>query len=435
MTTKTALFRLSVLGSLTSRIELKHGEIKQLITDISKQHFDIPGTTRSQISPRTIERWYFQWRKTGIAGLEPKNRSDLGTSKLTDSAKARLCQLKSENMCRSVNTLLQLMFDEGYGKLPRSTVHRMLKQEALSLRVVSDSPSIERREFEAKHASDIWYSDVMHGPYINHEGQKRKTYLISFMDDASRLLTHSSFYFDEQAISVERVLKEAVMRRGLPKRLIVDNGSAYRSASFVGICARLDIRLIYCRPYEPEGKGKLERWHRTVRAQFLNELNSQYLNSIHDLNDRLHAWIEEIYHQRKHNGLNELSPLTRFRQDIANTRRLGDLAKNIDEIFYHRIPRQVSKVGLIKYEGNSYEVAYEYARKAVILVVDPHSQIPKFIEDKKGVYLCDVCLSNQHKNIARTRQRPVEEVGTRQPKASQVENALQSHQDRYTQGK
>ena len=113
----------------------------------------------------------------------------------------------------------------------------------------------------------------MHGPKVLVDGRLRKVYLVSFMDDASRLITHSAFCPAETALEVEGVLKQALLRRGVPVRLVIDNGSAYRAATMQAVCARLEIRLVYCRPYAPESKGKLERWHRTLRQGFLNELD------------------------------------------------------------------------------------------------------------------------------------------------------------------
>ena len=93
------------------------------------------------------------------------------------------------------------------------------------------------------------------------------------MDDASRLIAHSAFCLGETALDIEGVLKQAILKRGLPKKLVVDNGACYRSRTLQEICARLEIRLIYCRPYAPEGKGKLEKWHGRFRSCFLNELD------------------------------------------------------------------------------------------------------------------------------------------------------------------
>jgi len=87
MTNKVALFRLSVLGSLTSRIDIRHGELKKLIKAQAEQHFDIPNSKKIKISARTIERWYHLWKKHGLDGLDPKVRKDSGDCKLSEEAK------------------------------------------------------------------------------------------------------------------------------------------------------------------------------------------------------------------------------------------------------------------------------------------------------------------------------------------------------------
>jgi putative transposase len=149
--------------------------------------------------------------------------------------------------------------------------------------------------------------------------------------------------------SMTGVLKQAVLKRGLPNKLVVDNGAAYRAATLQGLCARLDIRLIYCRPYAPEGKGKLERWHRTVRDQFLSELDVSRIHELDDLNARLWAWVEQVYHRTPHSGLDDKTPRARFQQDLPKSRQLGQKAAQLDAIFYHRVPRKVRKDGSVSY--------------------------------------------------------------------------------------
>ena len=101
------------------------------------------------------------------------------------------------------------------------------------------------------------------------------------------------------------------------------------------------LQLVYCRPYEPQGKGKLERWHRTLRHQFLAELNTASLQDLADLNARLWAWLEEVYHARVHGALAGLTPLQRWRADLPRIRTLGPLALRLDAIFHHRVTRKV----------------------------------------------------------------------------------------------
>ena len=259
-----ALFRLSVLGPLVSRDRLERGELQQIIRELARRDYAIPGSRRRLIGEKTIEAWYYAWRRDGIEGLTPKPRNDRGRSKLPAAVQEAVLAAKRDNPKRSIRQLRHLLESSGKvarGSLSRSAIHRLLQQHGLS-RLAAPLPE-EHRRFVAESANAIWYGDVMHGPTLTVKGRLRKVYLVSLMDDASRLIAHSAFCTGETALDIEGVLKQAVLRRGLPRKLVVDNGAAYRAATLQGICARLDIRLIYCRPYAPEGKGKLERWHRT----------------------------------------------------------------------------------------------------------------------------------------------------------------------------
>jgi len=326
-----ALFRLMILGPLASRGELKRGEVSTIIRELAAKAYDIPGSRRTYLSAETIKRWYHAWKRGGIDALQPKVRLDKGTTQLSSAVQERLLQLKQDNPSRSINVMITMMESSGFvskGSISRASVHRFLKQLKLSKRIVPSVDTIEHRSFVAEHAGDIWQGDVLHGPSIQTPHGLRKTYLVSLMDDASRLLTHSAFCLGETALDIENVLKQAVLKRGRPYKLIVDNGAAYKSGTLQAVCARLEIRLIYCRPYAPEGKGKLERFHRTFREQFLNELDLDFVANIEELNARLWAWIEAVYHRRPHAGLAKLetnehqTPLGRWRQDLTHIRPL-----------------------------------------------------------------------------------------------------------------
>ncbi|MCG5076626.1 DDE-type integrase/transposase/recombinase [Paraburkholderia tagetis] len=404
-----ALFRLGVLGPLTSRGELARGELARLIRQIAQQEYAIPGSQRRHISEKTLRAWYDLWRRDGITGLASKPRTDRGASKLSEAVQDAVLAAKRENPRRSIRQIRLLL--EGAGVVPRdslskSAVHRLLKIHGLSRIsgpcVVPD----EKRSFVAEHAGSIWYGDVLHGPTLLLGGKRRKCYLVSLMDDASRLIAHSAFCLSETALDIEGVLKQALMRRGLPGRLVVDNGSAYRSATLQGICARLSIRLIYCRPYQPASKGKIERWHRTLRSQFLAELDTTHVRDLGDLNARLWAWIDQIYNRSKHSALGEHTPLSRYQQDLPRIRLLGPLAAQLDELFWHRVKRLVRRDGTVSYEGTRFEVPYELTGQHVSLVVDPHSGTVMHVENEAGQAIGAATRLDALANSTRRRQRP-----------------------------
>jgi len=271
----------------------------------------------------------------------------------------------------------------------------------------------------------------MHGPRVTVAGRLRKVYLVSLMDDASRLITHSAFCLGETALDIEGVLKQALLRRGRPVKLVVDNGPAYRAGSLQGICARLGIHLIYCRPYAPEGKGKLERWHRTFRDQFLSELDESRITDLADLNARLWAWLEQIYHRTPHAGLGDLTPLARYQQDLPKIRPLGPFAAQLDALFHHRISRLVRKDGTVSYQSERFEVAYELAGKTVKLVVDPHAGIVVGVEDAAGASLGLATKLDAVANLHRVRRKPDQEVSNKAPRTGPnlVELAHQQYHD------
>jgi len=381
-----ALFRLSVLGPLASRDSLIKGDLKEMVRELAQKSYAIPDSRRTYLSEKTIEGWYYAWKRGGIDALAPKPRSDRGSSKILPALQEALIAARKDNPRRSLRSIQKIVAASGIAgaqSLSRSSIHRFLVGCGLNQCPGAAEP-VERRSYVAAHAGDIWYGDVMHGPQVCVNGKMRKVYLISFMDDASRLIAHSAFCTGETALDVEGVLKQAVLKRGLPSRLVIDNGAAYRAATLQAICARLEIRLVYCRPYTPEGKGKLERWHRTLRAGFLNELDMDRVRDLFDLNARLWAWLDELYHQEPHSGLHGLTPLERYRKDLLQVRPLGAFAGELDALFLHRHERLVRKDGTVSYGGNRYEVPYQLVGQTVQVVVDPHKQLVMGVESTKG---------------------------------------------------
>lgn len=410
-----ALFRLSVLGPLVSRERLGRGELQRIVRQLAQQEYAIPDSRRRHISEKTLQAWFYAWRRDDLAGLSDRPRTDTGRSKLPEPVQAAVLAAKRENPRRSIRQIRLLL--EGAGVVPRDTlsksaVHRLLSAHGLSRIAGPAVVPDEKRTFVAEHAGSLWYGDVMHGPTLSIGGRRRKTYLVSLMDDASRLIAHSAFCLSETALDIEGVLKQALLRRGIPGRLVVDNGSAYRSATLQGICARLSIRLVYCRPYQPTAKGKIERWHRTLREQFLAELDTTHIRELGDLNARLWAWIEQVYHRSQHGALGEHTPLSRYQQDLPRIRLLGPLAAQLDQLFWHRVTRLVRRDGTVSYEGKRFEVPYELAGQHVRLVVDPHTGAVMHVENEAGQAIGAATELDALANSTRRRQRPPAEPAT-----------------------
>jgi transposase InsO family protein len=431
-----ALFRLSVLGPLTSRLDIERGEIKRCIKQLSTQTYSIPNSKRVYISAKTIQRWYYCWLKHGIDGLSPKTRSDKGTCGIPATIQDNVLSLKQEQPSRSIPTIITMLEHNGVvarKSLARSSVHRFLKKKSLSARSKTVTENIERRAFEAQHAGDIWYGDVMHGPMLQTAKGGIKTYLVTIFDDASRLVCHSKFCLSEKAIVIEHVLKEALLKRGLPHKLIVDNGPAYRAETLQAICARLKIHLIYGRPYEPQSKGKLERWHRTVREKFLAECRLDLIDSLEAFNARLWIWLETVYHNTPQTGLPEkLTPSQRYQQDLEIIKPLGHFADKLDDYFYHRVQRRVKKDGTVSVDGKLYEVPYQLAQQTIVMVIDPYTNDATHVESLDFEKLGDVSRLDKQENLTRKRARPqAQSCITTKNKSSFIEDLYESAKDKF----
>jgi len=209
---------------------------------------------------------------------------------------------------------------------------------------------------------------VMHGPGVFDARRKRKTYLIALLDDATRIVPYASFAFAENVGSFLPVFLQALRRRGVPKRLYVDNGSAYRSRHLALVCAKLGVTLIHARPYQPQGKGKMERWFRSTRMQLLTQLGEADFKSLATLNRRLWAWVEGEYHMRPHRGLDGDTPGDRWAMGAQDVQLPG---ADLDEQFLFEEKRRVHRDRTVSLRGVVFEVEAVLVGETVTLRFDP----------------------------------------------------------------
>ena len=142
---------------------------------------------------------------------------------------------------------------------------------------------------------------MLFGPWVERSGGgKMQVFLQATLDDASRLIPHAQFYPDQGLDSFLDCLRQAIAARGLPTRLYMDNAKIYRSPQLARIAASIGILIIHTPPYQPEGRGKIERFFRSVREQFLASLDPKALLSLEQLNEQLWHWLDTVYHRHEH---------------------------------------------------------------------------------------------------------------------------------------
>jgi transposase InsO family protein len=370
-----ALFRYGLIAELVHLPPGTKGLAKQL-AERAARDYSIPGSTRTRVAAETLRDWLKAYRRGGFAALVPKPRADRGQARALPAAVVEaLLAAKEANPRLSV----QLVIREARQSpdvpaelpLPPSTVHRLLARHGLMARSQEDPGERDRRRFAFAQAGELWMSDVMHGPSVAVEGRtRRKTYLLAFLDDATRLVPQAAFALSENTATFLPVLRQAIERRGLPQRLYVDNGANYRSQHLALVCAKLSIALIHARPYHPQGKGKIERFFKTLRAQLLTRLTPEDTASLTALNRRLAAWIEGEYHHSPHRGLGGLTPLEQWAQTAAGV-RFPEPTLDLGELFLFEAKRKVQKDRTVSLNGVVYEVDAALVGETVTLRFDP----------------------------------------------------------------
>lgn len=367
-----ALFRYRVIADLIHTERGQRGLYAKM-REKSAQDWEIPGTLRRKLGAETIRGWLSDYRRGGFDALLPKVRRDAGCARsIPQQVADLLCETKEQHPDYSVTLVIDHVkkvapLPEGVMLAP-STVHRVLSLAGLMEKKRGEPTPKDRRRFAFEMAGELWMSDVMHGPSVTVAGQKRKTYLIAIIDDATRLVPYAAFALCETASAFLTVLEQAIRRRGIPKRIYVDNGSAFRAQQLAMVCAKLGITLIHARPYAPQGKGKMERWFRTVRLQLLPTLQPEDKKSLDAINRRLWAWVEGEYHRNPHRGIEGDSPADRWASHSDDVRLPPD---DISELFLFEQKRRVQADRTVSLDGIAYEVDATLVGETVLLRYDP----------------------------------------------------------------
>lgn len=373
-TEEVALFRYGVIADLVHLPPGDKGLYQRLAKKAEGEH-RIPGSTRSRVAAETMRDWLKAYRKAGFDGLRPRPRKDVGQSRSMPKEVADLLMsIKDDNRELSVQLVIKeaLASNKIPAELPLAptTVHRLLSRAGLMRREDGGAEG-DRRRFAFQKAGELWMSDVMHGPTVLVGGKvRRKSYLIAFLDDATRVVPYAAFALSENTAAFLPVFKQAVLRRGIPKRLFVDNGSAYRSHHLSLVCAKLGSTLIHARAYQPESKGKQERWFRTVRMQLLPTLREADTTSLEALNRRLWAYVEGEYHQAPHRGIELETPLDRWAKCADEVRYLKP-EQDMSDLFLFEAKRKVQKDRTVSLNGLVYEVDAALVGATVVLRYEP----------------------------------------------------------------
>jgi transposase InsO family protein len=306
-----ALYRAEIVGALTRR-ELERGDLSAALTELSQQRFRSPlAHSPKSISVSTLERWYYAYKEGGLEALRPEPRADRGRCReLSAEQRALLLAIREEHPSASVPLILRTLVADGRldkDAVSATTVRRFFAEEGLDrIALRNKSAGKVRLRWQAERPGALWHGDVCHASPLVIGDTKMPVRVHALMDDASRYVVGIEAMSSETEIDMLSLLVRALRKYGPPDALYLDNGSTYRGETLRTACGRIGTALLHARPYDAPARGKMERFWRTLREGCLDFTGS--LASLHDLNVRLYAWLDEHYHRAPHASLMGQSP-------------------------------------------------------------------------------------------------------------------------------
>lgn len=324
----------------------------------------------------TLWAWLAAYRRGGLLGLRPKSRKDKGTLRAFPAAVLETAlRLRQENAHRSTRTVIDILVRKHIverGQVARSTLDRHLDRAGYSRKRQGTLAQATYRSIRTQAPFELLVGDFHHGPCVRvgPDEEIRRALFGGFIDHYSRFLVEGRYYLSEDFAALRFGFRRLLAVHGLPERLYLDNGPAFHATRFHAACEALGIRLIHSRPYEPEGRGVIERWNRTLKEGFESEVRVRETPpTLDELNAWFEAWLAERYHRDVHSETNQ-APLDRFGPGTAG--RPAPPMELVEEYLRLRDTRKVhAKWSTVEVAGRRYLVNAALRGRKVQVLYDP----------------------------------------------------------------
>ena len=354
-----AVFRYGLISEATR--PLAHEVVSQTLARVACRQQTLPNGSLRRFSVAALRAWLRAYQRGGLDALLPKTRSDKGGfRRLDDDTAEIIARHRVQHRALSVKLFHQILHEDGVlpegFRICEPTLRRFLKVRGLDKAI--RGPERARAKYEMPQPNDLWVADFMHGPHVRTESGKRRAILCVILDDHSRVAVGCRFAFSEDTADLLRTFRGAIATFGVPKRFYCDNGPAFVSRHLSEACARIGTALLHSEPFDSPSRGKVERFHRTVRLRFLPRLEDQDLASLETLQDKLEHWLRDDYHLKRHGGIG-MKPLDRYLAGAEGTLIQRLAPHEIDHAFLGRITRVVRGDSTVKIDGSFYEVPPE----------------------------------------------------------------------------
>ncbi len=403
-----ALFRLGIVGDLLAR-DLSPGELRdELVARAAERYRPAGRSTSRQFHWKTLQSWYYAAKRGGHHALVATSRKQGFGLALTPDQRDLLLRIRAEHPSAPANLILDTAVRQGAiegGQVSVSTLRRLFAEAGLLRTSLNRDQRRDRRRWEAARVGALWHGDVCHVWVRNLAGVPRKVYVHGLLDDHSRYVVALEAREHEREVDVLSVLCGAMLRFPAPDVFYLDNGACYRGVVLALACARLDVKLVHARPYDPQARGKMERFWRTLRQRCTDHLPAGA--TLHDVNAALLAFLDADYHVRPHASLMGETPAKRLDSGLRTLPR-PRTAKDLAAALEITLKRRVAGDATFSIDGRTFEVRGRHlANKSIDVVVDPFTGAVLRASYQEKVVLVGPCDPALNRN--RRRSSPADE--------------------------
>jgi transposase InsO family protein len=318
----------------------------------------------------TLERWLYAYKRGGLAALRPSGRSDRGRGRdLPAELRDLLLDIRREFPNASVPVILMTLAADGRldaSKVTASTIRRLYRQHGLTRVAIEKQATSDktRLRWQTTRPDALWHGDVCHGPTLMSGERRIPMRIHALLDDHARYVVALRVVTTEREQDMLDLMVAALRTHGKPDALYLDNGATYRGEILRLLCGRLGISLLHARPYDPEARGKMERFWLTLRRQVLDFCTG--LSSLHDVQIRIQAWLDTQYHRAPHGGLMGRAPASVYNPDGRDIDRVDEavLSKALT-VTESRLVRGDTTVSI---DGRTYELDRGWLRGRTVQV-------------------------------------------------------------------
>jgi len=367
---RVAMFRVQVIGPLLARDFQDHGELADEIRAIAAKYHRPPESSLGrQYSAPTIERWYYEYRHGGLDALRPRRRSDAGHAReLTEAQRELLLEIRREHPRATAALILRTL--ELDGRLEKeavsvSTVRRLYKEHGLDRLKLDTADGRIRLRWQADRVDAIWHADVCHGPAMKIGERTVPLRIHALLDDHSRYVVALQAATTEREVEMLALMVKGMRDTGLkPGALYLDNGATYRGEVLETLCSRLGIGLLHAEAEDPQARGKMERFWRTLRQGCLDHIGTP--GSLQDVQVRLLAFLGKHYHVSPHASLMGQTPAEVYETGPCDAKTVTDAELGL--ALTVRARRRVRTDGTVDVGGVTFETRAGFLAGKIVTV-------------------------------------------------------------------